>query len=59
MNQDAEFDAVMRAVANFNRRRPRLSEEQRKAIELESHKKDPRHIKALKRRRKRKRGGPK
>lgn len=52
------FMDVIGAVASYNRR-PRYTREQLEAMRAEAHKKDPRHIAALKRRRKRKRGGPK
>lgn len=51
------FEAVFRAVANFNRR-PILTPEQRKAAEAKAHRENPKHIKALAKRRKAKRGGP-
>lgn len=58
MNQDREFDRVISAVASYNRR-PRISPEEAERLKKEAHKKDPKHIKALERRKKRKRGGPK
>ena len=59
MGTDWQFDAVIAAVANYNRRRPPLTLEQRKALEREAKRDNPLHQKALARRRKRKRGGPK
>ena len=58
MVSDAEFDRVFEALARYNRR-PRLTPEQQKALDAERHRNDPKHKKALERRRKRKRGGPK
>lgn len=57
MNPNDQFDAVFRAVANFNRR-PILTPEQEKAAKAKAHREDPRHQKALAKRRKAKRGGP-
>jgi hypothetical protein len=56
--RDREFDAVIRAAASYSRR-PSLSPEERRRIEAENHKNDPKHKAALARRKKRKRGGPK
>lgn len=58
MSRDSEFDAVIAAVARMSGR-PKMTREQQEAIERENHRKDPKHIKALAKRRKRKRGGPK
>ena len=58
MNQDQQFDAVIAAVARHNRRVP-VDPEWAKKVQAEAHKKDPKHIKALAKRKKRKRGGPK
>lgn len=60
MKYEDEFDAVFRALAHYNAAAHlRLTPEQRKAQEAEWHRNDPKHKKALERRRKRKRGGPK
>lgn len=58
LTQDEQFDRVIEAFARHNRR-PQITPEERKRIELEAHRNNPKHIAALKRRRKRKRGGPK
>lgn len=58
MNQDQQFDAVIAAVANYSRR-PQKTPEQLERERREAHRADPKHIKALARRRKRKNGGPK
>lgn len=58
MSTDDEFNRVFDALAHYNRR-PRKTREQIEAEAREAHKNDPRHKKALERRRKRKRGGPK
>jgi hypothetical protein len=58
MSTDREFDRVFEALAHYNRR-PRKTAEQIEAERREAHRNDPRHQKALERRRKRKRGGPK
>lgn len=58
MNSDAQFEAVLAAYARHNHR-PRLTPEQIEAEKREAHRNDPRHRKALARRKKRKRGGPK
>jgi hypothetical protein len=55
---DAEFNRVFEALAHYNRSRPKTPE-QIEAERAEAHRNDPRHKKALERRRKRKRGGPK
>lgn len=55
---DEQFDRVFAAFASYNRR-PRKTPEQVEAERREAHRNDPKHRKALERRRKRKRGGPK
>lgn len=58
MTSDAEFDRVISAFARYNRR-PQKTPEQIEAERIAAHKRDPKHIKAMERRKKRKRGGPK
>lgn len=60
-SRDREFDAVIAAMARQGQVRylPWQTAEESKRLAEEAHKKDPRHIKALERRKKRKRGGPK
>ena len=58
LSDDDEFMRVISAFARYSSR-PRLSPEQVEAQRREAHRNDPRHQKALARRRKRKRGGPK
>lgn len=60
VTSDADFEAVLHAFANYNRRKameklPEQIERERR----EAKRRDPKHMKALERRRKRKRGGPK
>ena len=57
--QDREFDRVIAAVASYNRRPKPMTREERIAADKEARKKNPKHIAAMKRRKKRKRGGPK
>lgn len=57
MTSDAQFNAVISAVARYNAR-PQISEAEQKRREAEAHRKDPKHVKALAKRRKAKRGGP-
>lgn len=54
---DAQFNAAIASVARHNAR-PRISEEEQKRREAERHRNDPKHVKALAKRRKAKRGGP-
>lgn len=58
MNTDDQFNAAIRAFASFYNRRPKLTPEQIEGQRIAAHKKDPKHIKALAKRRKAKRGGP-
>lgn len=58
MSTDDQFDAVFRAFAHYYSR-PRKTPEQIEAERREAHRNDPKHKKALAKRRKRKRGGPK
>lgn len=58
MSRDSDFNAVIAAVARMSGR-PKMTAEQQAEIERRNHRNDPRHIKALAKRRKRKRGGPK
>lgn len=57
-NDSDPFMRVIEAFAHYNRR-PRYTPEQQEAMRAEAHRKDPKHVKALARRRKRKNGGPK
>lgn len=59
MTGQDEFERVFNALARYNRRPKPLTREERLAAEKEARKKNPKHIKALERRKKRKRGGPK
>lgn len=64
MSQDEQFDAVIRAVSNYNRRqRPPLTPEQQKRQErqreIDRMANNKLHRQAVERRKKRKRGGPK
>ena len=54
---DAQFDAVIRAFAHHNSR-PAKTPEQVEAERREAHRNDPKHKRALAKRRKAKRGGP-
>ena len=54
-----QFDEVISAFARYNQRPKPLTYEQVKAVEKAARKNNPLHQKALERRRKRKRGGPK
>ena len=56
-SQDEQFEAVLRAFARYSSR-PQLTPEQIEAQSREAHRNDPKHKKALERRRKAKRGGP-
>ena len=56
---DRQFNQVIAAVASFNSRPLPLTPEQERAQREASRKKNPLHIKAVAKRRKRKRGGPK
>lgn len=56
---DAQFDRVIEAFANYNRTRERRTPEQIEADRIAAHKRNPKHVAALARRRKRKRGGHK
>lgn len=59
MRDDSDqFMQVIGAFARYNSR-PRLTQAQIEAERAEQHRNNPKHIKALARRRKRKRGGPK
>lgn len=53
------FMDVIGAVANFNVRRADYTLEDLRRIEADARHQNPKHIAAVKRRRKRKRGGPK
>lgn len=55
---DAAFNQVISAVADYNRRPQPLTAEERRAAAAASRKKNPLHIKAVAKRRKAKRGGP-
>lgn len=57
MTSDAQFDATIAAFARYSAR-PRISEEEQKRRDAERHRNDPKHVKALAKRRKAKRGGP-
>lgn len=52
------FEDVISAFANFNNR-TNITVDQMKALADQAHRQNPKHTAALKRRRKRKRGGPK
>jgi hypothetical protein len=54
---DRQFARALAAVADFNARPPK-TREQIDAERREAHRRDPKHIKALAKRRKAKRGGP-
>ncbi|SDH42026.1 hypothetical protein [Microbacterium sp. 77mftsu3.1] len=58
MSRDAEFDRVIAAVASYNRRPRPLTPEEEERKRREAKRNDPRHMKALAKRRKAKRGGP-
>lgn len=58
-SRDEQFMDVLGAFANYNRRPPVPTMDELRAIRAQEHKNDPRHKKALAKRRKRKRGGPK
>lgn len=58
-SQDREFDRVIAAFAHYNAHRARRkTPEQIEAERLEAHRNNPLHKKALAKRRKAKRGGP-
>lgn len=58
-SSDQQFDDVIAAVASYNRRRPVPTVEQLREMQKQAKRDNPLHQKALARRRKRKRGGPK
>lgn len=58
-SSDKQFEDVLGAFARSHRRIQPPTPEQLAAFKREAKRNDPRHIKALAKRRKRKRGGPK
>lgn len=56
---DRQFDQVIAAVASYNRQPKPLTPEQAREQREAHRKQNPLHIKAVAKRRKRKRGGPK
>lgn len=58
-SQDEQFNAVISAFAHSHRRHKPPTPEQMAELKRAAKRNDPRHMKALAKRRKRKRGGPK